>query len=87
MEKFLTRLEREELLEELKLERSRKYADRIRVILLLDLGKTYKNIAEYLFIDEGSIANYKNRYKEGGLDLLVNDYYQGKNVPAFPSRS
>ena len=80
MEKFLTPDNRKELLEELALERSRKYADRIRVILLLDEGKTYKNIASYLFLDEGSIANYKKRYREGGLDGLVNDNHLGKRA-------
>jgi len=34
--KFLTSNERKELLAELRIERARKYADRIRVILLLD---------------------------------------------------
>lgn len=78
MGKFLKHIERKELLEELKLEKARKYADRIRVILLLDDGKTYKSISEYLFLDEGSIRNYRKRYKEGGLELLINDYYQGR---------
>ena len=49
---FLTREQREELLSELRLERNRKYADRIRVILLLDKGKSAAKIAEYLFLDE-----------------------------------
>lgn len=78
MERFLSTKQRKELVSELKLERSRKYADRIRVILLLDNGETYHDIAKFLFLDEGSIANYRKRYKEGGLDALVNDFYLGK---------
>jgi transposase len=78
MGKFLSKIQKNELLQELRLERGRKYADRIRVILLLDDGQTYKNIAKFLFLDEGSIANYRKRYKEGGLDALVNDFYQGR---------
>ncbi|MBF0207317.1 MAG: IS630 family transposase, partial [Oligoflexia bacterium] len=57
--------------------RSRRYADRIRVILLLDEGHTYKDIAHFLFIDEGTIANYIKRYKEGGIEGLIIDDYQG----------
>lgn len=75
MYKFLDKIQRQELLDELKIERSRRYADRIRVILLLDDNKTYKNISEYLFLDDGTIANYKKRYREGGLeDLIIDDY-------------
>lgn len=75
---FLKRDQRKELLEELKIERARKYADRIRVILLLDDGETYKDIAKFLFLDEGTIANYRKRYKNGGIEELINDYYTGK---------
>ena len=78
MGKFLTKKQRNELMTELKLERLRKYADRIRIILLLDEGKTYKNIAKFLFLDEGTIANYRKRYKEGGLDGLIDDNYLGR---------
>ena len=80
MEEFLTKEERSELLEELRLERLRRYADRIRVILLLDEGKTYKDISNFLFLDEGTIANYRKRYKKGGLDMLVNDEYGGRRT-------
>ncbi len=75
MGKFLTKKQRQELLDELSIERSRRYADRIRVILLLDDGKTYIDIATFLFLDEGTIANYKKRYREGGLEGLILDSY------------
>ncbi len=78
MGKFLSIEERDELLEELKRESARKYADRLRVILLLDDGKTYKSISEHLFLSEDSIGNYRKRYKSGGIDELVNDYYGGR---------
>ena len=42
MYKFLDKKDRQELIDELKIERSRRYADRIRVILLLDQEWTYK---------------------------------------------
>lgn len=80
MNKFLTKKERQELLDELKIERSRRYAERIKVILLLDEGKTYKNISDYLFLDEGTIANYKKRYREGGIEgLIIDDYARNRS--------
>ena len=80
MGKFLTRKQRKELLGELKLEHIRRYADRLRVILLLDQGWTYKKIAEALFLDEGTVGNYKKRYKLGGIEGLINDDYLGKKT-------
>ena len=56
MEPFLTEEQREELLSELRLERNRKFADRIRVILLLDKGKFATKISE-IFI-------FKRRHSE-----------------------
>ena len=79
MVSFLTKEQREELLSELRLERNRKFADRIRVILLLDTGETSSDIARFLFLDESTVRNYEKRYKEGGLEKLVNDYYMGRS--------
>ena len=70
---FLKKEQREELLSELRLEKNRKFADRIRVILLLDIGESSSDIAKFLFLDESTIRNYERRYEEGGLEKLVND--------------
>lgn len=78
MANFLTPEQRQELLKELKREDKAKYSDRIKVILLLDEGKKYKDIADFLFLDEGTIANYRRRYKEGGIEELVTDDYSGR---------
>lgn len=81
MKNSLTPDQRKELESELRRERGRKLADRIRVILLLDQGKTYASIAEYLFLDEDSIGNYRRRYfKDGGLEALLNDDYKGQTT-------
>ena len=80
MYKILTKKQRQELLDELRIEGARRYADRIRVILLLDEGQTYKNIAHFLFLDEGTIANYKKRYRDGGLEGLIVDNYARNRV-------
>ena len=69
----LSLIQRQELLRELKLEDKAKYSDRIKVILLLDAGETYADIKKFLFIDEGTIANYRRRYQEGGIEELVSD--------------
>lgn len=78
MKGFLSPEDRQELLSELRIEDKRKYADRFRVILLLDGGWAYAKIAEALFIDEGTIANYRRRYKEGGIMGLIVDDYSGR---------
>jgi len=78
MQGFLTQDQRTELLHELKVERHAKYSDRIKTILLLDQGITYQSIALHLFLDEGTIRNYRKRYVEGGILGLVTDTYSGK---------
>ena len=79
MKGFLTEEQRKELLSELCLEKNRKYADRIRVILLLDSGESATDIARFLFLNEGTVRNYGNRYKEGGLEGLFIDYHTGRS--------
>lgn len=79
MDNFLKNDQRKELEAELRRESARKHADRIRVILLLDKRWTYAKIAEALFLDEGSIANYRRLYKEGGLPELLKDNHKGSS--------
>jgi len=78
MQGFLTQEQRSELLHEFKVEHQAKYSDRIKVILLLDEEKKYKDIADFLFLDEGTIRNYRKRYVYGGILDLVTDTYSGK---------
>ena len=84
MESFLKEEQKKELLSELHFERNRKFADRIRVILLLDSGETASDIARFLFLNEGTVRNYEKRYKEGGLEKLVNNYYIGRSSYLSP---
>jgi len=79
MKGFLTEEQRKELLSELRLERNRKFADRIRVILLLDSGESAVDIAKFLFLHEGTAGNYEKRYKEDGLEGLLIDYQTGRS--------
>ena len=62
MEEFLTEEQKKELLSELRFEKNRKYADRIRTILLLNKGEPISKIAEYFYLTDNSVRNYKNRY-------------------------
>lgn len=64
-------LKRKKLIEELKFEKSSRCSYRLESISLLDDGKSVSKIAEFLFLDEGSVRNYKRSYAEGGLEQLV----------------
>lgn len=75
MKGFLTPEQRSELLHELKVEHHAKYSDRIETILLLDDCEKFADIAKFLFLDEGTIRNYRKRYVEGGILGLVVDTY------------
>ena len=78
MKRFLRQNQRQELLAELSHENNKRYADRIRVILLIDGGETLVDIARFLFLDEGTVRNWRRRYEEGGIEKLVNDHYIGR---------
>lgn len=79
MKKFLSFRQRKKLLSELRTEHHRRFADRIRVILLLDNGKSYGEIAQFLFLHEDTARNYYHRYQSGGFEKLVNDDYVGRS--------
>ena len=79
MEGFLTKKQKKELLSELRLEKDRKYADRIRIILLLDKGEPISKVAEYFYLTDNSVRNYKNRYTEDGLEGLLIDWQIGRS--------
>ena len=78
MGNFLTKSQRKELLDDLSLEGNRRYADRIRTVLLVDSGETMVDIAHFLFLDEGTVRNWRKRYEEGGIEKLLNDHYVGR---------
>jgi DNA-binding NarL/FixJ family response regulator len=55
----LTRKERSELIKLHHHEDGRKFADRIKTILLLDDGYSYAEISKVLFLDDQTIRNYE----------------------------
>ena len=77
MGKFLSEKEREELRFAHRVENMRRYADRIKTLLLLDAGWSQAKIAEALLIDEKTVRQYRELYGEGKIDRLCDDNYQG----------
>ena len=77
MANFLTSTERSELLCHHKTERMRRFADRIKAILLLDGGWTHEEVAEALFLDDTTVRRYHQSYQEEGLQGLLKDAYKG----------
>ena len=77
MGEFLTKKQREELRYIHKGEDQRRYADRVKAVLLLDSGWSVNDISEALLLDDKSIRNYKKLYEEGGIDRLCCDELKG----------
>ncbi|MCI0536542.1 MAG: IS630 family transposase [Verrucomicrobiales bacterium] len=55
----------------------KRQADRIKAVILLGRGWTARNVAEALLIDEDTVRAYFKRYREGGLEKLVQMDYPG----------
>lgn len=79
MKDFLTFQERFVLREAHRAERVKRRADRVKAVLLLDAGWSYEKVAEALFLDDSTVRRYESDYQEGGLDLLIEDDYQGRS--------
>ncbi len=52
-------------------------ADRIKAVYLLSRGKSPREIAEVLMLDEDTVGNYRKRYAAGGVAGLLKDAYWG----------
>ena len=62
-------------------ERHKRNYVKITVLLMLHLGTSAENIALFLGISAGTVANYQKRYQQEGLDNYLEDNYvayQGK---------
>jgi len=68
MGNFLSPKEREELKDLHRYERERRYADRIKALLLWDDNWTLEQIAEVLLLDEKSVRRFRKLYEEEGSD-------------------
>jgi hypothetical protein len=70
MKDFLSASQRSSLKSDHRMERDRKIGDRMKVVLLADLGKRFSKIAKFLFIDEQTarrhLKDYFDNDKTGG---------------------
>jgi transposase len=57
--------------------RSLREGDRIKAILLLNKGYSYKEVAELLLIDAGTVRRWHMIYETSGVKTLLNDNYNG----------
>lgn len=77
MGKFLNESERQELKELHGYEHERRYADRIKALLLWDSGWTLEEISEALLLDEKSVRRYRKLYEREGAERLLDDEWRG----------
>jgi len=77
MGKFLTGDQRIILQEAHHSSKLRKSADRIKAILLLDEGFSYRQTARILLLDDMTIRRYEKEYRQTGIDGLLECHYQG----------
>jgi transposase len=59
--------------------REKRYADRIKTILFLNMGDSFSEIAQRLMLDDDTIRNYYHEYEKDGIENLLKDEYTGKN--------
>lgn len=58
---------------------SKKHADCIKTILLLNQGLAYEQIAKLLLLDDSTIRRYYVEYKTQGIDGLLENHYHGSD--------
>lgn len=77
---FLSKPERAELLARHRLEKNIKVAYRINMLILLDDGFSYKEIAQLLLIGEGTVRSCYSKYLEDGIDGALSLHHHGKSM-------
>jgi transposase len=77
MRDFLTKQEIAVLKEGHHAAQSRRSADRIKTVLLLNEGYSFGEIAKILLLDDTTIRRHVVLYKEHGIDGLLESHYQG----------
>jgi len=75
---FLTSDEREFYAKLHKKEKDGRKRDRIKFIILLNDGYSYREIARILLIEEQTLRNHWESYKSDGLESLLNFNYKGR---------
>ena len=59
--------------------RDKRYADRIKAIVLLGTGWTLEKTAEALLLDQATLSSYVKTYREKGVDVLLKMDYHGSS--------
>ena len=58
--------------------KERRFADRLKSILLLDDDFTCQEIGRILLLDDDTIRNYRKQYLEAGIESLLSDSFKGR---------
>lgn len=77
MPEFLTKDQVNELRQAHRSVKDKKLADRIKALILLNNGYSYSHVAEVLLLDEVTIRRYVQRFKEDGIEGLLECRYSG----------
>jgi transposase len=56
---------------------TRRHADRVKAILMLNKGRSYEEVADDLILDDDTVRNWYRIFLAEGLEGLKMDYYQG----------
>ncbi len=63
---------------------NQKKSDRIKAILLLNRGFSYKETAEILLIDDATVRRWHNTFLAKGIKILLKDNYRGGECKLGP---
>ncbi|PIS22222.1 IS630 family transposase [candidate division WWE3 bacterium CG08_land_8_20_14_0_20_41_10] len=77
MPNFLSMQQVEELKQKHRVIKDKRLADRIKVILSLNAGYEFSQIAIILLLDEGTLRRYYTNYQNSGVDGLLELHYIG----------
>ena len=66
--------------------KQRKYADRLKALLLLDKGHSCIEVGEILLLDDGTIRKYRNPYLSQGAESLLSDNNKGTTTFLSPGQ-
>lgn len=78
MNLVLTVKEREEIKQLHRKCSQRKFADKLKALLLLDKGFSCVEVGELLLLDDDTIRNYRTQYLNQGAASLLSDGHQGR---------
>jgi transposase len=73
----LTQIQRTEIIQLHKTCRERKYADKLKSVLLLDDGFSCTDVGRILLLDDDTVRKYRNQYFNQGAASLLSDNNKG----------